>query len=403
MKKILGLLFSSLCLSLSACSVDAPLADGSTLEKAGSLQSWHELSARLQKDGLDAGKTRALFSSLSAPPALKPIGLKIKELYTIQFLPKPAPKAEAPKASAKAAQKKPAASPLGVPGPWFKGTVTRENAQRCREFIRSNSSAFALAEKKYGVPREIAAALLFVETRLGSFLGKENAFYSLASMSVKRSSESIAHYLDEVPGIWKRLGWVDEKAEEKSEWAYRELKALLEYCWANGIDPQAVPGSVYGAVGMCQFMPSNIARFAEDGNGDGVIDLFSAPDAILSLSRYLSMNGWKRGLTLEGQTKVLMTYNRMLKYARTILALAKTIELIEKPATKAAAKAEKKERSAKSGKKKSGIKSENKKSSLKKKSMKKNAKPPKPKAKAQPVKKKRWVSSKGRDVTAYID
>ncbi len=401
MKKIFCLLFSSLCLSLSACSVDAPRADGSTLEQAGSLQSWHALSSRLQKDGLDAGRTKALFSSLETPPSLSPMGRKIKELYTIQFLPKPA--AKVPPKSDKDSQKKPAANPLGVPGPWFKDTVTRANAQRCREFIRSNSSAFALAEKKYGVPREIGAALLFVETRLGTFLGKENAFYSLASMSVKRSSESIAHYLDEMPGIWDRLGWVDEKAEEKSEWAYRELKALLEYCWANGIDPTTVPGSVYGALGMCQFMPSNIARFADDGNGDGVIDLFSAPDAILSLSRYLSLNGWKRGLTLEGQTKVLMTYNRMLKYARTILALSKTIELIEKPATKAAAKADTKKRSAKAGKVKGGVKSDNSKSALKKNSVKKNAKPSKTKAKAQMQKKKHWVSSKGRDVTAYID
>ena len=399
MKKTLCILFSSLCLSLSACSVDAPRADGSTLERGGSLQSWHELSARLQKDGLDAGKTEALFSSLEMPPSLSPMGMKIKELYTIQFLPKPAPKAEPPTGDAKGEQKKPAASPLGVPGPWFKDTVTRANAQRCREFIHSNSSAFALAEKKYGVPREIGAALLFVETRLGTFLGKENAFYSLASMSVKRPSESIAHYLDEMPGIWSRLGWVDEKAEEKSEWAYRELKALLEYCWDNGIDPLTVPGSVYGALGMCQFMPSNIARFADYGNGDGVIDLFSAPDAILSLSRYLSLNGWKRGLSLEGQTKVLMTYNRMLKYARTILALAKTIELIEKPAVKTAAKADKKKAAAKAGKKKADAKS-----TLKKNSIKKNAKSSKPKAKSKAqTMKKRWVSSKGRDVTAYID
>ncbi|MBR5882989.1 MAG: lytic murein transglycosylase [Mailhella sp.] len=396
MKKTLCILFSTLCLSLSACSVDAPLADGSTLERGGSLRSWNELSARLQKDGLDAEKTEALFSSLETPPSLSPMGTKIKELYTIQFMPKPAPASEAQKADAKSTAKKPAASPLGVPGPWFKDTVTRANAQRCREFIRSNSSAFALAEKKYGVPREIGAALLFVETRLGTFLGKENAFYSLASMSVKRSSESIAHYLDDMPGIWNRLGWVDEKAEEKSEWAYRELKALLEYCWANGIDPRTVPGSIYGAVGMCQFMPSNIARFAEDGNGDGVIDLFSAPDAIMSLSRYLSLNGWKRGLSLEGQTKVLMNYNRMLKYARTILALAKTIELIEKPAPQPQKKAAAKKAAAKSGKKKALPP----KTSVKKKSL---PSKDKPKNKAQTLKQKRWVSSKGRDVTAYID
>ena len=94
-----------------------------------------------------------------------------------------------------------------------------------------------------------------------------------------------------------------------------------------------------------------------------------------------------------------MTYNRMLKYARTILALAKTIELIEKPAVKTAAKADKKKAAAKAGKKKAAAKS-----TLKKNSIKKNAKSSKPKAKSKAqTMKKRWVSSKGRDVTAYID
>jgi membrane-bound lytic murein transglycosylase B len=145
---------------------------------------------------------------------------------------------------------------------------------------------------------------------------------------------------------------------------------------------------------MCQFMPSNISRFAEDGNVDGVIDLFSAPDAIMSLSRYLSLNGWKRGLSLEGQTKVLMNYNRMLKYARTILALAKTIELIEKPASQPQKKAAMKKAAAKSGKQKALSP----KASVKKKSIPSKAKP-----KNKTLKQKRWVSSKGRDVTAYID
>jgi len=372
MKKVLCLLLGSLCLAISACA-PAEQAKSSPLVHSETLGSWEELSLRLQKDGFDAEKTEKLFADVGMPPSLSPMGTKIRELYSNKFLPKPKPKARPASVSKR---KKSPPSALGIPGPWFKGTVTRANALKCKEFIKSNSKAFAEAEKKYGVPAEVGAALLFVETRLGTFLGSQNAFYALASMSVKRSPESMAHYLDELPGTWSRLDWIDERMEEKSEWAYEELKALLEYCWSNGKDPLSIPGSIYGAIGLCQFMPSNIKRFAEDGNGDGMIDLFSAPDAILSLSRYLSLNGWKKGMGLKGQVDVLMRYNRMRTYAHTILALAKTIEKLDTPVRSKPSKAVR-------NKAKSCTK--------------------KPSKGRIPAQKKRWVSAKGRDVTAFID
>ena len=72
-------------------------------------------------------------------------------------------------------------------------------------------------------------------------------------------------------------------------------------------------------------MPSNISRYGLDGNGDGIIDLFSVDDAVASLSNYLRRNGWKKGMTVTQQTRVLRSYNAMDIYAHTILALAKTI------------------------------------------------------------------------------
>ena len=113
------------------------------------------------------------------------------------------------------------------------------------------------------------------------------------------------------------------------QYADRWFKALLSYCYANGIDPLEVKGSVYGAIGLCQFMPSNISLYAVDGNGDGIIDLFTVDDAVDSLSNYLRRNGWKSGLSLERQTRVLRSYNAMDIYAHTILALAKTIRQLK--------------------------------------------------------------------------
>ncbi len=334
------LLCAALAMPLAACSGkdDAQMHDGFghvphagyTSGESGTAwrDIWNSLSVRLQKDGVDAARTQELFSRLNTPRTLVPMGAKIKELYSAQFLPR---KTFKPAKTAKPRQNSQLERTLGVPGPWYKDVVTRANAALCLDFIRTNCAAFRQAQRVYGVPPEIGAALLFVETRLGRVLGRENAFYSLASMAVTRSPETIADYLDDLPGIRARKAWVRTRMNEKADWAYDELKALLEYCFANGIDPYSVPGSIYGAIGMCQFMPSNLPRYAADGDSDGIINIFEAPDAIASLSRYLKENGWKRGMTQQAQAKVLFRYNKSTTYANTILALARYITFLEHP------------------------------------------------------------------------
>ena len=324
------ILFGFLALSLSACSArngTMPAnAEPTVKQTAISIddrqpswqQTWQNLSLKLQKDGLNAALTGETFSSLTMPPSSVPMGIKVRELYSNAFLPKP-----------KARPQKPIETKLGIPGPWFKGVVTTANARACRDFMNKHAVAFARAELNYGVPSEVAAALLFVETRLGGYLGKHNAFYMLASMSVTRDPSDIPEYIEKLQGADGRLDWIRGKMETKADWAYAELKALLSYCYANGIDPLEVKGSVYGAIGLCQFMPSNISLYAVDGNGDGIIDLFTVDDAVASLSNYLRRNGWKSGLSLERQTRVLRSYNAMDIYAHTILALAKTIRQLK--------------------------------------------------------------------------
>ena len=321
---VLGLL----ALSLSACSVrnttpqastgQAEVTSASLQAVAGERlswqQTWQDLSIKLQRDGLDPAFAKKIFASLDMPPSSVPMGIKVRELYTNAYLPKP-----------KARPQKPIETKLGIPGPWFKGVVTTANAKACKDFMNKHAVAFARAELNYGVPSEVAAALLFVETRLGGYLGKHNAFHMLASMSVTRNPADIPEYIEKLQGADQHLPWIRDKMEIKANWAYGELKALLLYCQANGLDPLKIKGSVYGAIGLCQFMPSNISRYGVDGNGDGIIDLFSVDDAVASLSNYLRRNGWRSGLSIERQTRVLRSYNAMDIYAHTILALAKTI------------------------------------------------------------------------------
>ncbi|WP_294624208.1 lytic murein transglycosylase [uncultured Bilophila sp.] len=268
---------------------------------------WIPLYQRLRADGLD-GPDLPRYFSMMGTPSQDPMGRKIKELYTKAFAPKPKPTP-----SAKPSKPRPKVYP---------GVITAENVEKCRAFLAENAAAFDFAERTYGVPREIAVSLLFVETRLGTFLGKEKAFYTLASMASSRQPDDISSYLDRLPGASGRLGWIQERMEQRSDWAYKEFVALLGNVRASHLDALGVPGSVYGAIGLCQFMPSNIAPYGADGDGDGTVNLFTVPDAVASLSNYLAMHGWNKASTRAARHKVIKTYNRIDIYANTILGLA---------------------------------------------------------------------------------
>ena len=65
----------------------------------------------------------------------------------------------------------------------------------------------------------------------------------------------------------------------------------------RGADPLQPVGSFAGAMGMPQFMPSSIARWAVDFDGDGRIDLARSPaDVIGSVANYFRSYGWQPGM-----------------------------------------------------------------------------------------------------------
>ncbi len=94
----------------------------------------------------------------------------------------------------------------------------------------------------------------------------------------------------------------DAWAGRKSKWAYAELKHFLQYAQGEAINPAEIAGSIAGALGIAQFMPSNIIAFAKDGDGNGRIDLFNHADAIASIANYLKHYGWRAGIDSQKPT-----------------------------------------------------------------------------------------------------
>ncbi|WP_435631702.1 lytic murein transglycosylase B [Carnimonas bestiolae] len=138
-------------------------------------------------------------------------------------------------------------------------------------FIAEHLDDFERAEREYGVPREIIAAILGVETSYGRNKGNIRVIDALSTLA-----------FDYPP---------------RHEFFRKELEAYLTLTQQQHLDPLAIKGSYAGAFGYSQFIPSSYAAYAVDFNGNGVRDLVDEPsDAIGSVANYFAEHGWVQGV-----------------------------------------------------------------------------------------------------------
>jgi membrane-bound lytic murein transglycosylase B len=268
--------------------------------------AWALLLSELEADGLPRAELEAVFArpEVRFDPAY--MGKKLRALFKTKYLPRPEVQ----------------------PGPHktiWETWLTPANRAEIAAFMKANAKALAAAERKYGLPRQVLVAILMVETKLGKYCGERPALSVLASMAATRDYEVVRGYLEEFSPNAGQVDWLKMRQGQKADWAYEELKAFLELSLTNRSDPVIVPGSIYGAIGLCQFMPTNALKLGVDGNRDGKVDLFAPADAIHSAANYLKNAGWRKGLNHNGQMRVIMRYNHDRTYAGTVLAIAKRI------------------------------------------------------------------------------
>lgn len=148
--------------------------------------------------------------------------------------------------------------------------VTEKRTRRGHDFIKEHRATLERAEKEYGVPLEIIAAVIGVETYYGRITGKYTVFDSLTTLG-----------FDYPP---------------RSRFFKSELKQFLLLSKEEHIDVEDMTGSYAGAMGMPQFISSSYRRYAVDFDGDGKRDLWhSIPDVIGSVANYFSEHGWQPG------------------------------------------------------------------------------------------------------------
>lgn len=145
------------------------------------------------------------------------------------------------------------------------------------QFWQANRQALARAEREFGVPAEIVVGIIGVETIYGRQMGDFRVLDALATLTF------------DFPESHPRRA-------ERTQYFRGELEHLLAWHARAGTDPREPVGSYAGAQGLPQFMPSSIAQWAIDYDGDGRIDLArSSADTIGSVANYFKGYGWIPG------------------------------------------------------------------------------------------------------------
>lgn len=139
---------------------------------------------------------------------------------------------------------------------------------RGQTFMQTYAQDLKRAREQFGVPEEIIAAIIGVETVYGSNKGNYRIMDALTTLAF------------DYP--------------RRAEYFKGELEQFLLLAREQQLDEFSVLGSYAGAIGFPQFMPTNVRTLAVDFDADGVIDLRNNPvDAIGSVAKYLQHYGWQ--------------------------------------------------------------------------------------------------------------
>ena len=158
----------------------------------------------------------------------------------------------------------------------YKKRVSLTRVQNGIRFIKTYKKWFIKAEEEYGIPGEVIAAIIGLETNYGGYKGNTRVIDALTTAAF------------DYP---RRRSFFKTQLEEYFLLSREE-----------NFDPLQIKGSYAGAMGFVQFMPDNYRRLAIDFDGDGKKDILNNPaDAIGSVANFLSSTqGNKRGWNENG-------------------------------------------------------------------------------------------------------
>ena len=156
-------------------------------------------------------------------------------------------------------------------------------------FVEDHNAELSLCEEKYGIPKEIIASVIGIESNFGTITGRHNPFNVYVSMYVKNY---------------------------RRKFAVSQLEELLKFTVKTNQDIFELSSSYAGAIGYMQFLPYSLNKWFV---GDDVYDM---NNTIASVANFLAYHR-KRQRTLE---KALYKYNPSKYYVRAVFDLEEYIK-----------------------------------------------------------------------------
>lgn len=136
--------------------------------------------------------------------------------------------------------------------------------------LRKYKKALEKIEARYGVEKEVVAAIWGLESTYGTRRGDTDVVEALATLAFDG---------------------------RRGKFFEAQLIAALKILQSGDVNPRAMKGSWAGAMGHTQFIPTSYLSLAQDFNGDGKRDIWSddPTDALASTAAYLARFGWRKG------------------------------------------------------------------------------------------------------------
>lgn len=208
---------------------------------------------------------------------------------------------------------------------WIPLLVNEKTLQNGHEFFQKYRHIFKSAYQKTGVDPGDIISILNWESKLGEKMGTYRIFTIFVGQYF---------YIDEIEKELFITGAYNKKDAIPRHKALKRLQTIKKRALSNlaelliqskikRFDPLLVKGSWAGAIGLPQFMPASM-KFAQDGDGDGTIDLNTIPDAIMSVAFYLKLHRYHD----KGKKYAFMRYNAEKVYVQGVMLYSQKIEEI---------------------------------------------------------------------------
>ncbi|MDR2770382.1 MAG: lytic murein transglycosylase [Rickettsiales bacterium] len=170
-------------------------------------------------------------------------------------------------------------------------TVAAPRIKNGKKAAKNYRTLLVRTEKKFAVPKNVILAFWGMESDYGAFKSQ----YKISDAFLTLIYDG-----------------------RRAEFFTAQLMALMSLADKSGLDISKIHGSWAGAMGHFQFIPTTLAQYGVDGNGDGKIDVInSVGDAMFSAGNFLQKLGYDKKERIVRKVVLPADFDRSLCDART--------------------------------------------------------------------------------------